>query len=35
MTQAYNLAILATAVDSSRKLNIGTNTKGTLAVANE
>ncbi len=34
MTQAYNLAILANAVDSSGKLNVGTNATGTLPVAN-
>lgn len=34
MTQAYNLAILANAVDTSGKLNVGTNATGTLPVAN-
>jgi hypothetical protein len=34
MTQAYNLAILANAVDSSGKLNVGTNATGVLPVAN-
>lgn len=34
MTQAYNLAILANAVDSSGKLNVGTNSTGVLPVAN-
>lgn len=34
MTQAYNLAILANAVDTSGRLNVGTNATGTLPVAN-
>jgi len=34
MTQAYNLAILANAVNSSGQLNVGTNATGTLPVAN-
>ncbi len=34
MTQAYNLAILANAVDSSGKLNVGTNASGVLPQAN-
>lgn len=34
MTQAFNLAILANAVDTSGKLNVGTNAVGTLPVAN-
>ena len=34
MTQAYNLAILANAVDSSGKLNVATNSTGVLPVAN-
>ena len=34
MTQAYNLAILANAVDSSGKLNVATNSTGVLPQAN-
>lgn len=34
MTQAYNLAILANAVNTSGQLNVGTNATGTLPVAN-
>lgn len=34
MTQAYNLAILANAVDTSGRLNVGTNATGVLPVAN-
>ena len=34
MTQAYNLALLANAVDTAGKLNVGTNATGTLPVAN-
>lgn len=34
MTQAYNLAILANAVDTSGRLNVGTNATGTLPLAN-
>lgn len=34
MTQAYNLAILANAVDSSGKLNVATNSTGVLPLAN-
>lgn len=34
MTQAFNLAILANAVDTAGKLNVGTNATGTLPVAN-
>lgn len=34
MTQAYNLAILANAVNTSGQLNVGTNATGTLPLAN-
>lgn len=34
MTQAYNLAILANAVDTSGRLNVATNSTGVLPVAN-
>ena len=34
MTQAYNLAILANAVNTSGQLDVGTNATGTLPVAN-
>lgn len=34
MTQAFNLAQLANAVDTSGRLNVGTNATGTLPVAN-
>jgi hypothetical protein len=34
MTQAFNLALLANAVDTSGKLNVGTNATGTLPLAN-
>ena len=34
MTQAFNLALLANAVDTSGRLNVGTNATGTLPVAN-
>ena len=34
MTQAFNLALLANAVDTSGRLNVGTNATGVLPVAN-
>jgi hypothetical protein len=34
MTQAFNLAQLANAVDTSGRLNVGTNATGTLPLAN-